>query len=73
MLTLDHPELGKIVIGRPQATDDGQNFVVALRPPEGATQQIVGVTPLDALENAVKVARAFLPIRDDDPKGWQVS
>ena len=72
MLTLDHPEYGRIVISKPEPTADGKDHTCSVTC-NGVGGSITGVTPLDALENAVKTARAFAPIRDDDPNGWQVS
>lgn len=72
MLDLTHPEYGAIVIRKPEATADGQNYACEMKV-NGIGGPIFGVTPLDALENAVKAARGFAPIRDGDPAGWQVS
>lgn len=72
MITFNHPDYGQIVVGKPQATEDGQNYSCEVNA-NGRGMPIFGVTPLDALENAVKIARAFAPIKDGDPAGWQVS
>lgn len=72
MLILDHPEHGHITIGKPEATPDGQNYACEMKA-NGIGGPIFGVTPLDALGNAVTAARAFAPSRDDDPAGWRVS
>lgn len=72
MLILDHPEYGHIQIQKPEVTQDGQNYTCVLLV-NGIGGPVFGVTPLDALENAVRGARGFAPIRDDDPTGWKVS
>jgi hypothetical protein len=47
----------RITIGKPTATDDGQNFSCALQLEGMRSMPVFGVTPLDALENAMTAAK----------------